>query len=72
MNWDDIQQHWPELKKSLRQDHPDLDTDSLETSPEGRRQLLQLIDAKYGAARPIAEEDVDYLVEKEEKSGKNG
>lgn len=62
MNWDDIQKHWPELKRSLRDKHPDLDTDALETSPEGRRQLLQLIDASYGFAEPKGGDEVDRLV----------
>lgn len=62
MNWDEIQNHWPELKRAIRAEHPDLDTDRLEQTAEGRRQLLQLIDAKYGAAKPKADEDLDHIV----------
>ncbi|APX10537.1 hypothetical protein [Tateyamaria omphalii] len=67
MNWDEIQEHWPALKKSLRKEHPDLDMNALETTPEGRRQLLQLLDARYGFAAPKAEGDVDRLVDEDDK-----
>ncbi|WP_299046414.1 hypothetical protein [uncultured Tateyamaria sp.] len=46
MNWDGIQAHWPALKRSLRKEHPDLDLDALERTPEGRRHVLQLLDAR--------------------------
>lgn len=62
MNWDDIQHYWPDLKRKLAKDHPDLDTDALERTPEGRTRLLQLIDAKYGAARPLADDELDDLM----------
>lgn len=62
MNWDELQDRWPELKRTLRDNHPDLDTDALEQTPQGRQQLMQLIDAKYGAAQPRAEEDLDALL----------
>lgn len=62
MNWDDIQKHWPEIKKTLHADHPELNSDRLEKTTEGRHRLLQLIDAKYGAAKPMAEADLDHLM----------
>lgn len=62
MNWEDIEKHWPELKRDIRKRHPDVQADELEKTPEGRRQLLQLIDAKYGASRPIAEQDLDHIL----------
>ena len=69
MNWSDIQAHWPDLKARIRAEHPEFDTDELERTDEGRRQLLQLIEARYGATGPMAEEEVDEIV-KEESHGR--
>ena len=69
MNWSDIEAHWPDLKARIRADHPEFDTDELERTDEGRRQLLQLIEARYGSTEPMAEEDIDEIV-KEETHGR--
>ncbi|MEO1154323.1 MAG: hypothetical protein AAFR34_02650 [Pseudomonadota bacterium] len=62
MTWDDIQKYWPDLRDRLRADHPDLSADELERTPEGRRQLLQLIEAKYGTSKPIADDTVEGIL----------
>lgn len=69
MNWNDIQAHWPDLKARIRAEHPEYDTDDLERTEEGRRQLLMLIEAKYGSTEPMAEDEVEEIVE-EESDGK--
>lgn len=63
MNWNEIQHRWPELKARIHEEHPDVRTEELERTSEGRRQLLQLIEAQYGTSKPAAEGDVDRLVE---------
>ena len=62
MNWNDIQSQWPELKARIRAEHPEVETDELEKTTEGRRQLLQLIEAKYGVSAPVAEKPVDKML----------
>lgn len=69
MNWNDIQARWPDLKARIRAEHPEFDTDELERTDEGRRQLLQLIEARYGSTEPVAETRVDEILE-EESNGK--
>ena len=63
MNWNEIQQHWPDLKARIRAEHPDVDADALERTEQGRRQLLQLLEAKYGSTQPVAQTRVDDMVE---------
>ena len=62
MNWSDIQAQWPDLKARIRADHPEFDTDELERTDEGRSQLLQLIEAKYGSTEPMAASEVDDMM----------
>ena len=68
MNWEEIQKKWPDLKRRIAADEPELDTDGLERTEQGRRQLLLLIEAKYGAAAPVAEETASAIVEDREDS----
>lgn len=69
MNWSEIQAHWPDLKARIHAEHPELETDELERTEEGRRQIMQLIEAKYGSTEPMAETEVDDIV-KEETRGR--
>ncbi len=62
MHWNEIEENWPELKKRIRTEHPDIDADALEKTEQGRRQLLQLLEAQYGLSQPVADDRVEELV----------
>ena len=66
MNFDEIQKRWPELKRRLKERYPDLPEEDLEKTEGGRRQILMLIEAEYGAAKPKDEEDLDAILKGED------
>lgn len=62
MTWNDIHAHWPRMKRHICRQHPHIRLDALEGTEAGRRQLLQLITAKYGRSRPMADHEVSQFI----------
>ena len=62
MKFNEIQEHWPELKQRLKERYPELPDEDLEKTEGGRRQLLMLIEAEYGSTDPKAEENLDEIL----------
>lgn len=62
LHWKDIEAQWPELKQRIRSDHPEFDTDELERTDQGRRQILLLVEARYGSSEPLANTRVDEII----------
>ncbi len=59
MNWDQVKGKWNEMKGKAQQQWGDLTNDEVDRIEGNRRELVGLLQQKYGKSKEVAEREVD-------------